>query len=295
MGPDIAYLNGDLQPLAQTRISPLDYGFLYGYGLFETMRAYGGRVFLLDTHLERLYHSAEALEFPPIPSAGELSGAVTQVLAANGLKEARIRLTVSLGEGDMVPNPATCKNPSVLVTARQYTPISRETYARGYSTILSTVRRDSASVLSRLKTCNYLGGLLARQEARRAGADEAVVLNEKGMLAECSASNLFLVTDDLLYTPTVESGLLPGITRQTVVEIAGQLGIAVKVEELSPEALEKADEAFVTNSIMEIMPLTSYEGALVGEGKPGPVTLRLMAAYSRLVATGSTGLHACER
>lgn len=282
VGQTVVYLNGNFETLTQTRISPLDYGFLYGYGLFETMRAYGGRIFLLEQHLERLYRSAEELGFPLLLPKEELAAATERTLTANGLRDARIRLTVSPGEGEMVPDLNTCEKPTILVTVQKYTPISHETYLMGFQAILSAYRRDSQSLLSRLKTCNYLGSFLARSEARRRKADEAVMLNEKGLVAECSASNLFLVKDNLLYTPPVESGLLPGITRQIVLELAQRNGIDVKIQELPLEMLKNADEAFITNSIMELMPLTFFDNSPLGKGKLGPITLKLMEAYSRL-------------
>ncbi len=290
MPPDLAYLNGVLRPLSEPGISPLDYGFLYGYGLYETMRAYGGRVFLLDNHLDRLSRAAVELRFGPIPEQKELAEAVRQTMAANQLTEARVRLSVSLGKGDMVPDPASCREPVVLVMAKKYTPFAREVYRKGFRSILSSYRRDSQSPLSRLKTANYLTSLLARVEVRARQADDGVLLNEKDMLTECTSSNIFLINNDLLYTPTIESGLLPGITRQAVLELAAAQGIGVRVEELSLETLKQAREAFITNSIMEIMPLTSFEGLPIGNGKPGPITETLMEAYSH-----STGGPPVER
>ena len=283
----VIYVNGVLVPLSRARISPFDHGFLYGYGLFETMRAYDGHVFLLEQHLARLYQSAETLRFGELPGKAEIASAILQTLEANDLKDARIRLSVSMGEGEMVPDPATCKKVTVIVAAQKYIPPKPQTYDKGFSAILSSFRRDSQSILSRLKTTSYLNSILARQEARKAGVDEAVMLNEKGTLTECSSSNLFLLLGVTLCTPTVESGLLPGITRQAVLEIASQEKVDVRIEELAPGALMKAEEAFLTNSLMELMPLTSFQGQPVGNGLPGPVTKKLMAAYSRLTRKAS--------
>lgn len=282
---EIVYLNGTLQPLEQTKLSPLDYGFLYGFGLFETMRAYDGQVFLLDQHMDRLYKSAETLGFPTLPRQDGIADAVEKTVAANDLKNARVRLTVSVGEGAMVPDPASCQSPTILISARPLAAVDRAHYEKGFSTILSSYRRDSQSPLSRLKTCNYLNSLLARTEARSAEAAEAVMPNEKGWLAECSSSNLFVVMGNKMYTPPVESGLLPGITRAAVIELAKLEGIEFKMRDMPVEALKAADEAFLTNSIMELMPLTRFQGKPVGDGRPGPVTLRLMAAYSKLIET----------
>ncbi len=280
---EIVYLNGSLIPRSQARISALDYGFLYGFGLFETMRAYGGRVFRLDRHLSRLTRSAEMLGIPI--EAPELKGAVMDTLRANKLGDARIRITISIGEGGMVPDPSTCQKPTVLILASDYQPSPEQVYEKGFRAIVSSIRRNSQSPLSRLKSTNYLESMLARQEARAAGADEALCLNDKGLLAEASMSNIFLVADGTLKTPGQESGILPGITREAVLELASQSGIDTLEWDISMEELSQAREAFFTNSLIEIMPLTELDGKPIGSGKPGAITKRLMAAYKRLVRT----------
>ena len=277
----IVYLNGSLIPRSQALISALDYGFLYGYGLFETMRAYGGHVFRLDRHLSRLAHSAEILGLPT--KAPELKGAVMDTIRANQLSEARIRITVSVGEGAMAPDPSTCRKPTVLILAEHYQPYPEQLYRKGLRAVVSSLRRNSQSLLSGLKSANYLESILARQEARAAGADEALCLNEKGFLAEASMSNIFLVSDGILRTPGKGSGILPGITRETVLELASQLGINTLEHDIRPDELFQAREAFLTNSLIEVMPLTEIEGKPVASGRPGPVTKRLMAAYRELV------------
>jgi len=278
---EIVYLNGSLIPRSQASISALDYGFLYGFGLFETMRAYGGRVFRLDRHLNRLARSAELLGI----STGtiEVEGAVMDTVRANRLSNARIRITISIGEGEMIPDPGTCEKPTVLITAADYRPYSQQVHQKGFRAVASSIRRNSQSPLSGLKSANYLESMLARQEARKAGVDEAICLNEKGLLAEASMSNIFLVADGTLKTPRLESGILPGITRETVLELSPQLDINTLEEDFRLDELMKAEEAFLTNSLMEIMPLTKVDGKPIGAGKPGPVTAKLMAAYKELV------------
>ena len=215
---DIVYLNGSLVPRSQARISALDYGFLYGFGLFETMRAYEGRVFRLDRHLNRLARSAEVLGLP-LPVT-DLRSAVMATIQANQLGDARVRIAVSIGEGGMVPDPSTCDKPTVLILAGHYQPYPEQVYEKGSKAIVSSIRRNSQSPLSRLKSANYLESMLARQEARAAGVDEALCLNEKGLLAEASMSNVFLVTNGTLRTPGPGSGILPGITREAILELA---------------------------------------------------------------------------
>jgi len=281
---ELVYLNGRLLPRAQARISPLDHGFLYGYGLFETMRAYKGHIFRLNAHIERLLAAAKLLGFASKLSAAMLKQACVEVLEANQLEEASVRLAVSAGEGEPRPDPATCQEPTVFIVARTYVPPSPEAYERGFSAVMASLRRDSQSPLSYLKSANFLLSLLARQEARGAGADEALLLNERGHVAEGSLSNIFLGKGGRLFTPDQESGILPGITRQVVLELAHSLGVAVKEDKLGPEALLSADEAFLTNSLIEVMPLTQIGGKAIGSGRPGPLTVSFMAAYKELVA-----------
>jgi len=281
---DIVYLNGSLIPRSQARISALDYGFLYGFGLFETMRAYEGRVFRLDRHLNRLARSAEVLGLP-LP-ATDLRSAVMATIQANQLGDARVRIAVSIGEGGIVPDPSTCDQPTVLILAGHYQPYPEQVYEKGFKAIVSSIHRNSQSPLSRLKSANYLESMLARQEARAAGVDEALCLNEKGLLAEASMSNVFLVTNGTIRTPGPGSGILPGITREAILELAPSLAISTLEDDVRRDELFQAQEAFLTNSLIEVMPLTEIDGKPVGSGRPGPLTRRLAAAYKRLVMTG---------
>jgi len=281
---EIVYLNGSLIPRSQASISALDYGFLYGFGLFETMRAYGGQVFRLDSHLNRLAHSAEVLGLPI--GALDLKSAVIDTIHANKLSDARIRITVSIGEGGMVPDPSTCNKPTVLILAGHYQPYPEQVYQNGFSAVVSSIRRNSQSPLSRLKSANYLESILARQEARAAGVDEALCLNEKGLVAEASMSNIFVVADGILKTPGQESGILPGITRETVLELASQLDINTLEHDIRLDELFHAQEAFLTNSLIEVMPLTEIDGKPIGSGRAGSLTKRLMVAYKKMVRMG---------
>ena len=280
---EIVYLNGSLIPVEKARISPLDHGFLYGFGLFETMRAYGGKVFRLEKHLDRLARSAETLGLPPVTL--DLRKAVMDTLYANKLTSARarIRVTVSAGEGGIVPDPASYAGPTVLITAGQYQPYPDPVYEKGFRAILSSIRRNSQSPLTRLKSTNYLENLLAKQEAKAAGVDEAIFLNERDLLAEASMSNIFLVTDGVLKTPRLENGILPGITRDAVLELAQKLGIETIEEDIWLDELLEAQEAFLTNSLIEVMPLVKVAGKRIGTGKPGTLTGKLRDAYRDLV------------
>jgi branched-chain amino acid aminotransferase group I len=277
----IVYLNGKLVPLSRATISPLDYGFLYGYGLFETMRSYGGFIFRLDKHLIRLAASAERLGIPAITL--DLKKAATSVLEVNKLGDARIRIAVSIGEGSMTPDAHRCRKPTVLVIAEQYKPHPESVYKTGFKAIVSSFLRYSNSPLSGIKSANYLENMLAKREASAAGADEAIRLNEKGFIAEASMSNIFFITGDILMTPSAESGILPGITREAVIELASRLGIITIERYVTMAELLKAQEAFLTNSLIEVMPLTEIDGKPIASGKPGVITERLRAEYKKLV------------
>lgn len=281
---EIVYLNGDLVPGSQARLSPFNYGFLLGYGAFETMRSYGGTIFRLDRHLARLHLTAEMLGISDKLSTFDLEKACHDVIRANKLTEARVRLTVTAGEGDIVPNLDTCSNVTVFVVARKLVPRPPESYERGYKAILSSHRRNSHSPLSKLKSTSYLENLLARQEARTAGVDDVILLNERGFLAEGGVSNIFLMSCQMLITPSIESGVLPGITREAVLELAKSMGIMTVDKQVELGELLTAAEAFLTSSTIEVMPLTRLDNKPIGSGKPGPVTLKLMSSYRELVA-----------
>ena len=285
---EIVYLNGSLIPRSQARVSVFDHGFLYGYGLFETMRAYHGTVFLLKRHLKRLLSSAEIIGLGSKLAGIDLVKACTDTLKANGLEDARLRLTVSRGEVDSFPGSKVSSTPTVLVTAKSYSALSAEIYNKGFKAGVSSLCQFSQSPLSRLKSANYLLNVLARMEAEAAGLDESLLLNERGSLTEGSISNVFFAASHSLVTPPLESGILPGITREVVMELAAGLGINVTEGEVRLQDLGQFDEAFLTNSVIEIMPLVEVRDdagktIAVGSGKPGKLTKRLMAAYREMV------------
>ena len=284
---EIVYLNGSFVARAEALVSVYDHGFLYGYGIFETMRAYNGRIFLLERHVERLLEAAVELKMDTCLSAAGLEEACRATLAANGLKEARLRLTVSRGEAG--PFPGVSKKPTVVITAAGYSPPPPEKYENGFRAALAAYPRLSQPPLYKLKTTSYLANILARLDAEAAGLDEAIFLNECGHLTEGSASNIFLVRPSGgLATPSPDSGLLPGVTRRAVLELADEMRIASAEGQVRIADLEHFSEAFLTNSTMEIMPLVSVrdnEGKTItlGSGKPGPITHRLIAAYKEMV------------
>jgi branched-chain amino acid aminotransferase len=284
----IVYLNGALVSAQEARISPLDRGFLYGYGLFETMRSYNGCVFRLDRHLARLKRSAAVLALASELEAYDLEQAIYNALEANRLKDARIRLTVSAGMGERglaLPNLGSL---TVMVSVEKLDLPPPQVYQRGIHAAVVSTRRNSLSSLSQIKATNYLDSFVALSQAVASGAEEAILLNERGFIAECSTSNIFLVAKGILITPSVASGILPGITREVVLELARGLGVEAVEGEIPEADLFQAEEAFLTTSVREIMPLASVNGKPIGSGRPGPVTRRLMAAYKELVETTTT-------
>ena len=280
---DIIYINGALVPRGEARISPFDRGFLYGYGLFETMRSYGGWVFRLDRHLARLMRSAERLGLAALLDPAVLEQAIQKTLEANRLRDARIRLSISAGEGERGLAPPESGMLTIIVVAERLSLPTPRAYEKGVSAAIVSARRNSQSLLSGIKSMAYLESLLAHSEAMAAGADEAILLNERSTVAECSTSNIFLVVGGRLLTPSAESGILPGITREVVLELAQGLGITTVVGEIQLADLLGADEAFLTNSIVELMPITQVDGRPVGRGKPGEVTMRLLKTYREQV------------
>ncbi len=245
----------------EARVSVYDHGFLYGDGIFETLRVYAGRIFRLEAHLARLRASAAKIALPlPWDDAG-LRETLQACLTVNGCDEAVLRLTVSRGPGPPGLDPVLCPTPTLVVLTRPFDGYPESMYREGISGALVSVRKPPADVLDpAIKSANYLNNILARIEAKQAGADEAILLNGDGFLAEGSVSNLFFFKDETLFTPSVASGILNGITRQVVLETARAEGIPVAEDLLRPEALLNADEAFLTNTTYEVMPLRQVDG-----------------------------------
>ncbi|MCC6444572.1 MAG: aminotransferase class IV family protein [Armatimonadetes bacterium] len=275
--PEIVYLNGSLIPSDEAFVSIHDRGLLYGDGLFETMRAYRGVPFRLEEHLARMEAGSRLIRMN-LPARKSLRQAVLDAVAANGIAEAYVRLTVTRGPG-IGMSLSACRAPTVMVAVRP----SPQTPLSGCRAVLSSHRRDEDSPLSRVKSLNYLPSLLARAEAEEAGAEEAILLNRRGSLAEGAASNLFWVCRGILYTPAVSCGILPGTVRADVLLLAAGPGIQAREGAFPPESLQDADEAFLTNSSIEIRPLLRFGEHPIGTERPGPVTLKLQTAYREMV------------
>ena len=288
---EIVYLNGALLPKEKARISVDDYGFLSGAGLFETMRAYNGRIFRLDKHIDRLLSSASLLGLAKKLSKAEIIEACNETLEANGLKEARIRLTVSMGEAGVFPGRIV--SPTILITASRYTPPPENKYKNGFRACIAASRQYSGATLTGVKSTGYLPNLLARCQAQEHGCDEALFLNENGHITEGTTSNVFFIdAAGKLVTPPLGSGLLPGVTRRIIFELAVAPGLGVGEPAVKLEDVLGFREAFLTNSVAEVMPLVSVtEGEkefTLGSGKPGQITRKLMTVYKELVQKETT-------
>lgn len=275
---ELVHLNGRLVSSEQARISVFDFGFLYGYGLFETMRAYSGVIFRLEEHINRLLSGAERFGFSGKLSTETLADACRQTLRANSLHDARLRLTVTPGNGDGMPDPEVCTAPTVLVVARNYVPRTDEAFDRGFSASISRWKRCAGSAIVGTKSLSYAENLMARFESTRKGFDEALIETADGMLAEGAMSNVFVVDRDAVVTPP-SSAVLPGIARTDVLNLAISIGLRVEERAVQTNELFLASEAFLTNSIIEVMPLTSVDGKPIGNGRAGPITRRLAKAY----------------
>ncbi|HEX7086213.1 MAG TPA: D-amino acid aminotransferase [Vicinamibacterales bacterium] len=284
--PGAVYVNGRIVSEGDAVVPVLDHGFLFGEGVYEVCCTYGGRPFLLDRHLARLRRSA-ALIALDVPPDAELAEAVAATLRAGGFlpwrdgaPEAYVRLIVTRGVGEITYDPASCPAPTVVVIARPHTPPPPEAYERGVRVALVDVERNRKAALNPLiKSNNLLNNALAMQQAIARGAFEAVMRNYTGRIAECSQSNLFVVRNGVVSTPPLDAGLLPGITRAFVLELCLELGIPAAENDLDVDGLLGADEAFLTSTTREIVPIVQVDDAPIGDGRPGPVTARLLEAF----------------
>ncbi len=277
----LVYLDGRFIPAEQAMVSVFDHGFLYGDGIYETMRAYGGRIFLLDKHMSRLKRSAEAIGLQ-LPLTLEATGeALMESLTVNKLHEAYIRIQVSRGPGEIGLDPALCPAPTMVIVSKPFHDYPAEQFANGVSAAIVQTRRNHPLALNpAIKSTNFLNNILARIESIKSGVYEGIMLNWEGFLAEGTTSNLFLARKNVLYTPHVDSGILEGVTRGLVLYLARKQRIQTKESLLRPKDLYEADECFITNTTLEVLPVTTVDGKTIGDGRPGPVTKALMKAYT---------------
>lgn len=277
------YINGEYVDKKDAKVSVFDHGLLYGDGIFEGIRCYAGTVFKLKEHIVRLYRSAKAIRMIIPISEQEMIDAVEETLKVNGLVDAYIRLVVTRGVGDLGLDPDLCENPTIIIIADKIALYPKELYAKGLRIIsVPTPRVPNECINPQVKSLNYLNNILAKIEGKAAGVKEVMMLNNHGFVCECSADNIFMVKDNEIYTPPVSAGILRGITRDTVIEIAGELGYKLHETNLSRYDFYTADEAFITGSGAEIIGLVEIDSRTIGDGKPGPVTQRVLARYKEL-------------
>jgi branched-chain amino acid aminotransferase len=287
----LVYVDGNYYPKSEAKISVYDHGFLYGDGVFEGIRAYNGVVFKLHEHIERLYSSARALMLEMPMTKEEMIKAVIETLRKNNLKDAYIRLVVSRGVGDLGLDPRKCLKPTTIIITDRIKLHDGSVKENGLAAIISWVKRDPIDATTHeVKSLNYLNSILAKIEANNANVDEAICLNKEGFVCEGVAENIFAVSKDVIVTPPTSTGALRGITRGVAIYIAEKLGYRVVKKEITPADLFIADEVFFTGTAAEIVPVKEINKRKVGDGKPGPITRRLMDEYDKLVHDPKEGV-----
>ena len=280
----LIYLNGKLVPKEEAKVSVFDHGFLYGDGVFEGIRIYNGRIFKLKEHIERLYASAHAIDLKPPLTQEELLQATVETVRANNLRDGYIRIVISRGEGDLGLDPQKCPNPTVVIIADKIAIYPQEVYKKGMKIITVYTRRNSPQALNpNIKSLNYLNNILAKIEANRANVPEAIMLSIEGYVAEATGDNIFIVKNKTLITPPLHLGVLPGITRQTVIELAKERGIITEEKPFTLYDVYTADECFLTGTAAEIVPVVEVDGREINGGVPGEITLLLMKDFHEYV------------
>ena len=278
------YLDGSLVPEDQAKVSVFDHGLLYGDGVFEGIRVYNGKVFRHREHIDRLYNSAKAILLDIPMSREEMMAAVEETIAANEGRHPYIRLVVTRGVGTLGLDPYKCAEPQVIIIYDDIALYPPELYERGLEVVTSvTMQKHPQSLSPRIKSLNYLNNILAKVECVQAGAAEALMLNQEGFVAECTGDNIFIVADGALLTPPTSAGILKGITRQVVFDLAAEMAVSALEQNIARYDIYSADECFLTGTAGEIIPVVKVDGRTIGGGKPGPITKQLLKAFRALV------------
>jgi len=282
------YINGTLYSKEDANVSVYDHGFLYGDGVFEGLRSYGGHVFRLDAHIRRLWDSATAiwLEIPMTQQA--MGHAIDNTLKANGIDDGYVRVVVTRGVGTLGLDPNKTHDPQVIIIADTIALYPPEIYGKGLEIVtVSVMRAHPATLDPRIKSLNYLNNILAKIEGLQAGCNEALMLNHKGEVAECTGDNIFLLHDRVLLTPPTDAGILEGVTRGAVIELAEASGLTVRQIPLTKHDVYIADEVFLTGTAAEVVPVVKIDGRTIGAGKPGPITRELSQRFHAMARGGS--------
>jgi len=279
------WLDGNLVPKEEAKVSVFDHGLLYGDGVFEGIRLYNGRLFRLQEHLQRLANSAKAIALRLPISIEAFQREIIRTVRANRLKDGYIRVVVTRGPGDLGLDPNKCPRPTVFIIADRIQLYPESMYTQGLSIVTVSTRRAHRETLNpAVKSLNYLNNILAKMEATNAGGNEALILNQEGYVAECTGENIFLVKRKRLLTPPVSAGALPGVTREVVMEIGEAIGLTVREENLTRHDVYIADECFLTGTAAEIVPVSHCDGRQIGTACR-PVTERIRKAFRRLTRT----------
>jgi branched-chain amino acid aminotransferase len=281
--PSKIYINGKLYDKEDAKISVYDHGLLYGDGVFEGIRSYGGKVFRLAEHLDRLWNSAKAIWLPIPMSKPAMAKAIEDTLTSNGIQDGYIRVVVTRGAGTLGLDPNLCSDPQVIIITDYISLYPAELYQKGLEIVTVSVARNHPAALSpRVKSLNYLNNILAKIEGLQAGCIEALMLNHKGEVAECTGDNLFLVRQGRVLTPPIDAGILEGITREAVIGLARDMGLDVLEVPLTKHDVYIADECFLTGTAAEVVPVVKVDSRTIGDGVPGPFTRELMARFHEL-------------
>jgi branched-chain amino acid aminotransferase len=279
----VIYCNGAFVQEEEAKLSVFDHGFLYGDGIFEGIRAYHGRVFKLKEHLKRLYESATSIQLNIDIPKEEMQEIILETLRRNGLKDAYIRLVVSRGKGDLGLDPQKCPQAAIFCIAAQIKIFEQSMYEQGLEVKTVAIRRNHLDSLSpRIKSLNYLNNILAKIEANQAGVVEGIMLNQDGYVAEGTSDNIFIYRDGVLRTPPLSAGILEGITRDSVLRLAKELGIEVAEELFTRHDLYTAEECFLTGTAAELIPVIKVDGREIGTGTPGEIYRKLLVAFRAL-------------
>jgi len=285
----LVYIDGKFYPKREAKISVYDHGLLYGDGVFEGIRCYNGNVFRLKQHIDRIYHSARSINLHIPITKEEMRDIVCETIRKNGLKEAYVRLVVTRGVGDLGLDPRKCPKATIICIAQPFAPLYGDMYSKGIRVVTVGTRRTSWDTLDvKAKTLNYLNNIMAKIQANLAGCDEGLMLNYLGHVCEGTGDNFFVVKEGELYTPPTEAGVLIGITRGTVIELAHKLGIPVHEKDMTLFDVYTAKEAFMTGTAAEIVPIVELDSRKIHEGKPGPITKKLMAEFKKICKKDGT-------
>jgi branched-chain amino acid aminotransferase len=285
------YVDGAFYPKSQAKVSVFDHGLLYGDGVFEGIRAYNGSVFKLKEHIDRLYRSAHMIMLEIPVSKEEMIQTVLETLRKNNLKDSYIRLVVTRGVGDLGLNPKKCAKPTIIVITDTIALHKGEAKEKGVTAMISWVKRDPVDATSHeIKSLNYLNSILAKIEANISGVDEAICLDKNGFVCEGVAENIFIVRNGRIFTPPSYTGALPGITAEEIAKLARKLGYEAKDKNITPYELFNAEEVFFTGTAAEIVPVREINKRTISNGKPGPITKRLMEEFAKLVRDQSQGI-----